>query len=104
MSATRPGSPEPRRLGDSLRAVSRELGLPDPAAFDAVIEAWPGAVGAAVSAHARPRHLRDGVVTVEVDDGTWATQLRYLETEIVTRLAGAGAVVTGLRVVVARPG
>jgi len=39
--------------------------------------------------------VRDGVLTVAVDDPIWATQLRYLETAVVERAAallGTGSV------------
>jgi hypothetical protein len=32
--------------------------------------------------------VREGVLTVAVDDPIWATQLRYLETAVVTRATG----------------
>jgi predicted nucleic acid-binding Zn ribbon protein len=49
--------------------------------------------------------LRDGVLVVEVDSPEWATQLRYLEEDVLRRLGRKvrpGAV-RGLRVVVGRP-
>ena len=50
-------------------------------------------VGDDVAAHARLVSVRDGVLTVAVDDPIWATQLRYLETAVVERataLVGPG--------------
>ncbi|MBV8952325.1 MAG: DUF721 domain-containing protein [Actinobacteria bacterium] len=89
----------PRRLGDVLGEVVRKLGLPDPTALDALARAWPTLAGAAIGAHSAPRSLRDGVLTIAVDSPAWATQLRYLEVELVNR-AAAHAPVTSLRVVV----
>jgi predicted nucleic acid-binding Zn ribbon protein len=88
----------PRRLAESLAEVATELHLDDPQVTAEVFAGWGDLVGEAVAAHARPRVLRQGVLTVEVDSPAWATQLRYLEGEIVQRLEG----VRGLRVVVAR--
>ena len=89
----------PRRLGDVVGEVARGLGLPDPAALDSVARVWPALVGDVIGAHSRPRSLRDGVLTIVVDSPAWATQLRYLEADLVASVAGH-APVTSLRVVV----
>lgn len=95
---------EPRPLGDALAAVGRELGIDDPGTVIALQHAWVEAVGDAVARHCRPRHLREGVLTVEVDGPEWATQLRYLEHDVVSGLEGAlgGHAVRSVRVVVGR--
>ena len=93
-----------RRLGDSLTELARSLGLSEPDAFARVHAAWPDAVGPAVAAATRPVGLRDGTATVEVDGPEWATQLRYLEEQLVralTERVGPG-VVERLRFQVAR--
>jgi hypothetical protein len=87
-----------RRLGESLAEVATGLHLDDPWVTAAVFSGWAELVGEAVAAHARPRVLRRGVLTVEVDSPAWATQLHFLEGDLVERLAG----VAGLRIVVAR--
>jgi len=79
-----PDAPMP--LGEALRAVGDELGLPEPDLVASLLDRWPEVVGAAVAEHARPRSLRDGVLTVAVDAPPWATQLRYLEGDIRARL------------------
>jgi predicted nucleic acid-binding Zn ribbon protein len=63
-------------------------------------------VGADVAPHCRLTSLRDGVLRVTVDSAPRATQLRYLEAELVARsaaLLGPG-VVRELRVRVGAPG
>lgn len=80
------GDDNPTRLGDALRAVGDELGLPEPDLVASLLERWPDVVGATVAAHARPRSIREGVLTVAVDAPPWATQLRYLENDIRARL------------------
>ena len=91
---------EPRDLRDGLARVSRELGLAEPDAFATVMSRWSEIVGEAVAARARPRHLRDGVLTVSVDDGGWATQLRYSEADVIARYAAVGVEVARVRVTV----
>ena len=94
-----------RRLRESLSEVAADLHLDDPQTVSRVLGGWAGAVGEAVAAHARPRTLRDGILSVEVDSPEWATQLRYLEEEILRRLGRKvrPGVVKGLRMVVRRP-
>ena len=48
-----------------------------------------------VAQHSRPRSLRDQVLVVAVDEPAWATQLRWLEADLLARLEavlGAGQV------------
>ena len=75
-----------RRLGEALSELAADLRLDAPDDVAAVMAAWPGAVGEAVAAHVRPRRLHDGELLVEVDAPVWATQLRYLEEEVLRRL------------------
>jgi len=56
---------------------------------------WADVVGEQIAAHARPVSLRDGTLVVAVDQPGWATQLRFLEADLVKRLsevAGDGVV------------
>jgi predicted nucleic acid-binding Zn ribbon protein len=78
---------QPRPLRDALAEVSADLGLPDPDAFGSVLSNWQELVGSELAAHSRLRSLRDGVLRVTVDAAPWATQLRYLERDVVHRAA-----------------
>jgi len=87
---------EPVPLADALAKIGAELGLPPGDAHGTLEARWVEVMGADVAAHARLVSLRDGMVTVAVDDPLWATQLRYLEPAIVARataLLGAGVAV-----------
>lgn len=75
-----------RRLVEALSEVAADLNLDNPDDVAAVMAAWPGVVGEAVAAHVRPRRLHDGELLVEVDAPVWATQLRYLEDDLLLRL------------------
>jgi predicted nucleic acid-binding Zn ribbon protein len=102
----RPGDADPTPLRDSLAEVGAELGLPDPGPLTTLTEHWPEIVGPAIAAHARVGAVRDGVLTVVVEAAAWATQLRYLENDVIRRAAetvGEG-VVRGVRVRVEGPG
>lgn len=86
-----PGSAdrEPRPLDGPLQRLLQGLGAPKPGTMQSVFDAWPELVGEQVAAHAQPAGLRDGVLTVTVADPAWATQLRFLEADLVARIAAA---------------
>jgi predicted nucleic acid-binding Zn ribbon protein len=91
---------EPVPLSDALQKVGAELGLAPGGAHTTLDARWTEVMGADVAAHTRLVSVREGTLTVAVDDPIWASQLRYLEPAVVTRataLLGPG-VVTRLRV------
>lgn len=86
---------EPRLLRDALTEVTADLGLAEPDVFGALVANWPDLVGGELAAHCHPQSVRDGVLRVSVDSAPRATQLRYLESDVVDRasaLVGAGVV------------
>ena len=90
-----PSSPEPRRVGASLDHVTRRIGAPSAAVVEAVFSRWAEVVGPGVAANARPVSLANGVLVVGADDPAWASQLRYLAGELLSRLehvVGPGSV------------
>ncbi len=94
--------PDPVPLGEALAAIGAELGLADPGVVGTLAAQWAELVGPALATSARLRALRGDVLTVAVDSGAWATQLRYLERALLDRIAelvGVG-VVREVRVVV----
>ena len=86
---------DPVPLSDALAKVGVEFGLAPSGAHATLGARWDEVMGADVAAHTELVSVRDGVLTVTVDDPIWATQLRYLEPAIVTRaraLLGPGVV------------
>ena len=64
-------------------------------ALHGLFERWEELVGAGIAAHAKPISLRNGQLLVEVDTNAWATQLRFMTSELVEKCCaelGAGAV------------
>jgi predicted nucleic acid-binding Zn ribbon protein len=91
---------DPVPLADALERVGDELGLAPGGAHGSLEARWSEVMGIEVADHARLVSLRDGALSVAVDDPIWASQLRYLEPAIVARataLLGPG-VVTRVRV------
>jgi predicted nucleic acid-binding Zn ribbon protein len=81
---------DPRPLTDGLDRVLRALRGGDTRSTSTVFGRWEDIVGSDIAAHARPLKLSDGVLVVEVDEPAWATQLRFLEADLVARLADTG--------------
>ncbi|WP_334142612.1 DUF721 domain-containing protein [Rhabdothermincola sp.] len=77
---------QPERLAHSLDRVVRHLGGSSAGAVGGLFGSWEQIVGERVARHATPSALRDGVLVVAVDDPAWATQLRFLEREILGRV------------------
>jgi predicted nucleic acid-binding Zn ribbon protein len=94
------GEPEPVRA--SLDRIARRLGVGRAATLPAVFDRWAALVGEGVAERTRPRALRGTTLVVAVDDPTWASQLKWLEADLVRRIGeelGPG-VVTSLDLVV----
>ena len=62
------------------------MGAPRAQLLAAVFTRWEQLVGPDIAAHAQPRSLRDGVLVVSADQPAWATQLRYMASELLVRI------------------
>jgi predicted nucleic acid-binding Zn ribbon protein len=85
----------PRRIGETLDALTKRLGLAPPDSLSKVFAGWDGLVGVLLASHIRPVGLRDGVLTVEVTEPAWATQLKFLGDDLIRRVneqVGVGTV------------
>ncbi len=81
-----PGARDPRLIGDSLPDVTKRLGLAKPNVLTAVFANWNVVVGSPLCDHVQPIGLRGSILTVEVDEPAWATQLRFLHDDLVARV------------------
>ena len=82
-----PGSDEPKRVSESLRRVAAHLGAPDPDTLGVVFSHWEETVGPGLADHTRPVSLSGDSLVVEVSESAWATQIRFLEADLLARLA-----------------
>jgi hypothetical protein len=92
---------EPRVLSDSISDVLRALRGGDGRATAGLFARWSDIVGVAVAEHVRPVSLDGERLLVEVDEPGWATQLRFLQADVLERLhdvVGARASVLDIRV------
>lgn len=86
---------DPVSVGDAAAMIGQELGLAEPLVFTRLVDAWAELVGENIAAHSRVRAVRNGVIEVVVDSPAWASEFRYLESELVaraSRLVGEGVV------------
>ena len=81
-----PGSAEPRLIGDSLSGVTKRFGLAAPSVLTVVFAQWSDVVGQPLATHALPIGLRGTVLTIEVDEPAWATELHFLRDDLLARL------------------
>jgi predicted nucleic acid-binding Zn ribbon protein len=79
---------DPLLLGDQLDRLLADRGWKVDVAVGSVMGRWPDIVGAEVAQHCTPVTFEDGVLTVRADSTAWATQLRLLESAIMSRLEG----------------
>jgi predicted nucleic acid-binding Zn ribbon protein len=90
---------EPVSLAASLDGVVKSLRGPGSRVVGGLFGRWSEAVGEQVAQHVRPIKLDQGVLSVEVDDPAWATQVKFLTPTIIARLAEvAGAQVERIQV------
>ena len=89
-------------LSVGLDKVVRSLRGAGAQATHTLFGRWEAVVGEGIAAHARPAKIDRGRLLVYVDEPGWATQLRYLEGDVLARLQAAGVEVTGIDVRVGR--
>jgi predicted nucleic acid-binding Zn ribbon protein len=89
----------PPSIGAILDLYVTAEGLGELRAFERVVATWESVVGPDVARHVVPRTLKLGSLVVAVDHPSWATELRFIETEILRRLESqlGSVVVTSLR-------
>jgi hypothetical protein len=83
-----PGAPAPPvRLGDTIDRVLGRLGRTTRAGVEVVFDRWDEVVGDAMAARTRPVAIDGDTLVVAVDDPALSTHVRFLEPQLVARLA-----------------
>lgn len=77
---------DPLLLGDTLAGVAAQLGWSEQLAESRLIVDWPELVGPRLAEHAEVVGIRDGVLHVQCDSTAWATELRRLRAEVITKM------------------
>lgn len=96
MSTWRPLTPdpadrEPHKIAELLDRTTRRLGGPTSGTTSTVFSRWDDIVGLDIAGHSRPVSLHRGVLVLAVDHPAWATQLRYMTADLLTRISDATA-------------
>ena len=76
---------DPRALGDLLVAVSTDMGWSSELDQARLITEWPIFAGELTAEHTTVVGISHGVLQVQCDSTTWATELRRLRAEMLTR-------------------
>jgi len=95
LSGPHPDERDPQLLGGELARLVEKEGWELMLRVRGVIARWDELVGAEVAAHATPESFTDGVLVVRTDSTAWATQLKLLTPQVLSRLnqeLGAGTV------------
>jgi predicted nucleic acid-binding Zn ribbon protein len=92
---------DPLLLGDQMDRLMADRGWKVDVAVGSVMGRWPDIVGEEVAQHCTPVTFEFGVLTVRADSTAWTTQLKLLESSIMTRLEGEVGkdTVTALKIV-----
>ncbi|WP_243769593.1 DciA family protein [Amycolatopsis acidicola] len=80
---------DPQPLGRLISRLSAERGWAAKLADGQVFGQWAQLVGEEVAEHAQPVSLKDGELTVRASSTAWATQLRLLQGQLLTKIAAA---------------
>lgn len=79
----------PQPLARSLEKLLGNLNAPSVDVLDVIFREWASIVGPDLAAHTKPGSIDGDLLTVTADDPAWATEFRWLEREVVDRLAEA---------------
>jgi|SRR5512138_693909 hypothetical protein len=83
-----PGEPAaPVRLADTIDRVLARLGTPSRVGVEVVFERWAEVVGEGMAARTRPVAIDGPTLVVACDDPAVTTHVRFLEPQLVARLA-----------------
>ena len=83
-----PGGPAPPvRVGETIDRVLGRLGSPSRAGVEVVFDRWAEVVGDTMAAVTRPVGIDGQTLVVRCDDPALTTHLRFLEPQLVGRLA-----------------
>ena len=77
---------EPIDLDTTMSQLLRRLKMDAPREVASVFAAWDDIVGPDMSRHIQPVRLDEKVLYVEADDAAWATQFKFLESDVRRRL------------------
>ncbi|GAB17280.1 hypothetical protein GOEFS_022_00610 [Gordonia effusa NBRC 100432] len=95
-----PDSRDPQPFGKLTGRLADDRGWQPKIGEGTVFARWREIVGDDIAAHATPSALDGGILQVQAESTAWATQLRYVQAQILAKIAAAvgDGVVTSLRI------
>jgi len=78
--------PGPKRISHALDRLLGSMRAPSADVLDAVFSRWEEIIGADLAAHAQPAAIDGDQLVVSVDDPAWASEFRWLETQVLERV------------------
>jgi predicted nucleic acid-binding Zn ribbon protein len=97
--------PPRANLAHELNALLRRMGSESSDVVAGVFGEWGSIVGEHIAAHVTPVMIKDARLVVSVDDPAWATQTKFLESEIAKKVSAATKMtIHGIEVRIKRPG
>jgi predicted nucleic acid-binding Zn ribbon protein len=93
-------SNEPVHLRSVLEQILRDFGTPDLKVVTSIVDQWEDVVGVDLAAKISAVAVRGSELIVRVDDPAWASQISWLENQLlekITRLVGEEKI-TSIRV------
>ncbi|MFW0789976.1 DUF721 family protein [Gordonia sp. CPCC 205333] len=91
---------DPQPFGRLTGRLAHDRGWQPKIGEGTVFARWREIVGEDIAAHATPSVLNDGILQVQAESTAWATQLRYVQAQILAKIAAAvgDGVVKSLRI------
>lgn len=99
-SGSGPDPRDPQPFGLMVGKVAKQHGWQPKISEGTLFGMWPSIVGDDIASHADPTRLEGTVLHVRAESTAWATQLRYMQGQIIAKIAkviGHG-MVTSLRI------
>ncbi|MFP5308838.1 MAG: DUF721 domain-containing protein [Actinomycetes bacterium] len=81
--------PAPERIGDLVGGVASRRGWAERLTGARLEAAWPDVVGPELARRCRPVRLADRTLVVRAESAAWATQLRYVTSQLLERIGTA---------------
>lgn len=83
----RPPDKGPQPVGATLDRLLGAMRAPSVDVLEIVFNRWEEVVGPDLARHSRPSSIDGDRLVVTADDPTWASEFRWLENEVIARLA-----------------
>ncbi|MGV9709867.1 DUF721 family protein [Gordonia sp. NPDC003424] len=99
-SGSGPDSRDPQVFGRIAGRLAQDRGWQPHIGQGTLFGMWEQIVGTDIAAHAQPTSLQDNVLHIQAESTAWATQLRYMQSTILAKIATAvgDGMVTTLRI------